>query len=923
MAKVLNFEVNPKICWNNDGISDVLEKICKSSSLELAGIWLWNPLTKKTRIFGLAASYKLNNYIRKTYDLIYLESPEIVKDRLESMIKHLDVSNVLCYPLGANCDFIGWLILGSKSITPLINEGKISFLNQLIKLVLEKQWRFKQDTVFQQILKQLRLLADNLEDINNSQDLIHRCLEIIINSNLFLDAKILLKEKVGDSYAGIGINIEKILDVNENSEDSYYLKNIETSREIYFHTINTAEHIFGNETLIWIPIFGLKRYFGVLKLSASLQESLKLDDFLYSGLWAISGLLGDLLELSDFNEYKENSQKRLTSLQFAVQHVSTNLDLSQVLSDIVKLAAETLNAKLAWISLVKKETPFLRPDAFVGLDADYLNKIQVTIDDSVTSKGPSGKAIKTKKPNVVRDTQLDPDFGPWREQTGQHGYRSIVAVPILFNNKALGMIAVYSSEVDAFKSEDVDILQAFANFTAVAINNACLIDELQNSLVKEREMLRVTENYNLLLENSLNIFRELTRLLLEGQQIEDIIRVLAKLIGNPVRVEDRGKVVYWESDSLNDFPAIEVILKQPALARERTNLRKRLQPVYVQANPNFGCPHDNLVAPIVLGQEVWGYISITLKNNIIDKLGFLVIDKEANVLGMALLKEKTSLEIQHKVGLGFLQDLIEGQKEDIDIIREAGYLNYDLSKPTFTLVIDIVSLGGPQAGGQGLLWLKSLEALRMYLKNLFKYSFLVANDKICLICINNDLISIDSTFLPKTIKQIKQILKTYLPHHKNDLFTVVIGGLGIGVKDIRRNFIEALQYIELAKLLNKEGQILVFGDLDIYAMIYKAYQKGGADWLNKYVNKYLGRVLVKDRQGIMIETLKEFIKQGKHITNTAKKLYTHPNTISYRVKKIEDLLNISLNDMEEVQKIVLALKGHDLLKSLTSNQSGI
>ncbi|GAB6174196.1 hypothetical protein JCM15765_36740 [Paradesulfitobacterium aromaticivorans] len=906
------------ILSENFELRQVLESLTKALLLDFAGIW-WLSSDNKIELLEFAGS-QIPGPEAEEWNCNGRESGIV---NLLSCLNSSGLTNPEVYSLFDSQKVVqGWLIVGSKSsrLAPEINKQIIANLTKFLIISIHKKQHVKHRERIKSVLKNIRLLSCSDILILADEDLMRKCLEIMISSGLFEDAEVLLKREGAYTYVSL-TRICSYESSNSLTTQQYeFIRNAEEGGEVYFSRESSGNA--KDNQVCSIPIYGLKNILlGLVNLYCYSEQFSMFKHSQISGLQSIAWLLGQLLEWSEIRRQKEDIRKKLMSLQFALQKISANLELSQVLSDIVNLAAQTLSAKLAWISLVRKETAFLRPDAFVGLDTEYVNKIQVTIDDSVTSKGPSGKAIKTKQPHLIRDTQLDPDFGPWREQTGQYGYRSIVAVPILFDNKALGMIAVYSSEVDAFSSEDIEILQAFADFSAVAINNACLIDELQQRLKKEQEMCRVAENHTILLEGSVNVFRELSRLLLEGQTIEDMIRALARLVGNPVRVEDRRKVVYWESDFSADFPAMEQILKHPALARERKSLCKILEPVYLQANPSRGYPFDQLVAPIVLGQEVWGYISIVSTTNVINKFGFMVIDKAATVLGMALLKEKTALEIHDQLGKGFLQDFIDGKKNEDEMLREAGYFNYDLIRSSYVMVVDVGALGEGLVSGQSLLRLKTLESLRTYLKSSFEFSLVVANDRFALILIDKLLINQDYALLNKHIKRIKQILTNYLPDKKTDFFTIISAGLASGVKEIRTVFLEAAQHIELARLLNRRGQAFTFEELEVYALIYKTYQKEGIEWLSQFVTKHIGNLLLKDRHGVMLDTLKEFINLGKHVDQTAKKLFTHPNTISYRIKKIEDILKISLDNSEQVQKVILALKGHELLKGLIGRQS--
>ena len=70
------------------------------------------------------------------------------------------------------------------------------------------------------------------------------------------------------------------------------------------------------------------------------------------------------------------------------------------------------------------------PVAASGFEKGYLESIRITWDDSPEGNGPSGRAIKTRKPNIMRNLVDDPTFKPWICQNPQilfiFSYKSII-----------------------------------------------------------------------------------------------------------------------------------------------------------------------------------------------------------------------------------------------------------------------------------------------------------------------------------------------------------------------------------------------------------------------------------------------------------------------------------------------------------------
>jgi GAF domain-containing protein/CheY-like chemotaxis protein len=101
-------------------------------------------------------------------------------------------------------------------------------------------------------------------------------------------------------------------------------------------------------------------------------------------------------------------------------------------------------------------------------------------------EGITGWALEQRQPVMVEDAQRDPRFLEWVDQHVGSQTRSFMAVPLLGLERAIGVIAVTSSEPGIYTRRELRTLQALASTLAVALDNASLYDE-QKGLLRERE----------------------------------------------------------------------------------------------------------------------------------------------------------------------------------------------------------------------------------------------------------------------------------------------------------------------------------------------------------------------------------------------------------------------------------------------------
>jgi diguanylate cyclase (GGDEF)-like protein len=88
-------------------------------------------------------------------------------------------------------------------------------------------------------------------------------------------------------------------------------------------------------------------------------------------------------------------------------------------------------------------------------------------------EGIAGWVASRGETLLLPDVASDPRFSPRMDQTTRFATRSILAVPLRTHDQVIGVIEVINAlDERVFTSEDVAILEAFANFAAVAIDNA-------------------------------------------------------------------------------------------------------------------------------------------------------------------------------------------------------------------------------------------------------------------------------------------------------------------------------------------------------------------------------------------------------------------------------------------------------------------
>jgi len=172
-------------------------------------------------------------------------------------------------------------------------------------------------------------------------------------------------------------------------------------------------------------------------------------------------------------------------------------DLQVLCAKVVTIIAEETVAENCSIMLLDDEQARL----YLMAANDQMDKRYILGSNAIVDKGRrlysfrvgegvAGTALKEGKTIYVPDTAASEFFT--EVDSSRIKVRSLLAIPLVVNEKAMGVINLSHPDINAFTDNDVRIMQMVANFTAAVINNALLYNELSlknNYLEKTLEEL--------------------------------------------------------------------------------------------------------------------------------------------------------------------------------------------------------------------------------------------------------------------------------------------------------------------------------------------------------------------------------------------------------------------------------------------------
>ena len=137
-----------------------------------------------------------------------------------------------------------------------------------------------------------------------------------------------------------------------------------------------------------------------------------------------------------------------------------------LLQSVVEVARSLFRAKASSIFLLDEPADELVFEAVAGEGAETLVGQRFP-----SSTGIAGWVLVTRQPLVIEDVASDERFG--REVAESTGYvpKGLMAVPLLHEERALGVLEVLDRPADSrFTMQEMQLLGAFANQAAIALD---------------------------------------------------------------------------------------------------------------------------------------------------------------------------------------------------------------------------------------------------------------------------------------------------------------------------------------------------------------------------------------------------------------------------------------------------------------------
>jgi sugar diacid utilization regulator len=421
---------------------------------------------------------------------------------------------------------------------------------------------------------------------------------------------------------------------------------------------------------------------------------------------------------------------------------------------------------------------------------------------------------------------------------------------------------------------------------------------------------RAIRHENALLRELVTVYQHLTGLTLQDADVSTVARLLAERTDATVAVVSRGlDVLAAASANVGEDVAdyVRAYLASPRLAAVLNSTAQTRRSLRL---PDVGDAAGVIVAPILVGDDVPAYLMTFGSDGQGDDMSLLVTEHAATICGVILGRERVVAAAAQRVRDDLVEGLLIGAGRDNgELARWARHLGYDASREHRILAVAFEAAGSGRPAA-------AVAALRKRVAAAIDH-FFTARVPGAICSIRDDEVVIVLPELADHPGADVDHLSSGCLARMRDMFPEVVVTIGIGgtcrdPADIARSYGQARRTIDAVLRLDRQGQVVAFEDLGIHRLLLQVPDLAE---LRAFATEILGKLGGQERQRgtELLATLACYFRENSSPQRTARSLHVHPNTVAYRIRRIQEITGIQLDNYRDRLMAQVALEIIDAL----------
>lgn len=482
-------------------------------------------------------------------------------------------------------------------------------------------------------------------------------------------------------------------------------------------------------------------------------------------------------------------------------------------------------------------------------------------------------------------------------------------IRVCADNKLAGIGIKVTPYLDNLSKEVIELADSL-NFPLIDIHYSVPLSDIMMVIFNE-----IFTKQASLLQRIEHVHEKLMNVMLEGKGLEDIAQIVQENIKNPVilSLDFSNQIIELLGEGNEGIR--DELLEEVRCFYESSNNKykiKRLDEDKVLINGKYV---RRMIMPLILRDNVYGHLFTWSTDMPLGGFDLAIIESASTTIALCILQELSVKEVEIRYRSDFFEDLVS-----LDVKRKRKALDrarfFNLKNDNH-YIVEVISLKNNKDNIQDLdididymgdlikTIVNSIEELMTY----FKLKGIVSTK------LNGIQILLgfsDPKGIDKKIEKFNNKIIERLTNKNKDIeFKIGVGRAYKDLENVNKSFLDAIRTVRIGKVItNKE--VVTYDELGIFKILSQDYLN---DELEDFYNSILKPLVDYDKKKSteLVKTLQFYFANNGNLTKISKELYTHYNTVLYRITRINDITQMNLDDPNHRLNLEIALKIKELL----------
>lgn len=520
----------------------------------------------------------------------------------------------------------------------------------------------------------------------------------------------------------------------------------------------------------------------------------------------------------------------------------------------------------------------------------------------IPADGVTREVLETRLPVVIANARHDERMV---KSTVRHWHiRSLLEVPMVVDSQVIGLLLM--DDVDRqheFSEDEVELAHCFADLAGGLIAQTRTRLELQSKLGAAGRRLNA-------LRRATAVDERLSDLVLAGRSLAELTATLAELLGKPCALflpdGERVAAALPEMAPEGSVPR----LLEPGVAslpdvRDALIESEGSRAFVVGPVPAAGLLHRHVVAPIMLGEELWGRLVVMEHKTRFTGGDVVAVRRAATLIALQVSSERKAAEADWNAGASLAAELLGGGSEAAVVRRRAERLGVGLDADRLVVVI------GSRTGAEG-----DAPDFRAVAAAFEREAPDLTAHVTALEGLVAALVEVPAGVDPRGFAAAErdrfEAVRASLPGAER--LVAGVSAVRSGPDGYRAAHREARQVVECIRRYSPADGPALFtaDDLGVGSLLLSS---SDSEAMATFAEQTVGELVLENSKADLLTTLCSFFDNMGSIRGSAAALEVHENTIRYRLSRIEELTGLAVMHDPDAQLrarlslLVLQLQG--------------